>query len=210
MQTVQQKVLQALRKRKRHVFASKDFLKLGSRAAVDQALSRLAEAGTIQRLGRGIYALSWVSPSLGVQLAPDMHEVAEALARKTRSRLIPTGAVAANQLGLSTQVPAQLAYLTDGRSRRVRVGNTVISVKHAAPKDLPCGRPRSAMVFQALRHLGKRAVDDEIVHRLRRRLSADERRRLLEDARYATSWIAEVVRRIAADDDKTAKAGHRG
>ena len=186
------------------VFASKDFLDLGTREAVDQALSRLARVGDIKRLGRGLYHWPQRNEALGIELAPDADQVAQALARRTGHRIVPSGAVAANVLGLSTQVPAKLVYLTDGRSRQLRIGNRTFFLQHAAPKDLPPGNPASALVIQALRFLGEQAVDAETIRRLRRRLSAGERRQLLQDARYTTEWIAEVARQVAADEPQEA------
>jgi hypothetical protein len=141
-----------------------------------------------------------VNETLGVELPPDTDETAQALARRTGNRIVPSGAVAANALGLSTQVPAKLVYLTDGRSREVRVGSMLFTLRHAAAKDLPLGSPASAQVIQALHFLGRDAVGAETVTRLRRRLSDRERERLLADARYATDWIAEVARQIAAGE----------
>lgn len=184
------------------VFTTKDFLDLGSRAAVDKALSRL-EAGTaIHRLGRGLYHFARVNKKLGIELGPDIDEIAQALARQTGSRIVPTGAVAANWLGLSAQVPAKTVYLTDGRSRTVKVGRTHVSINHAPPKDLPLGSPTSAMVFQALRYLGKDAVTDELVARIRARLSPADQRKLVRDAHHITDWIAEVVRGLAAEESR--------
>lgn len=191
-----------------NVHTGKDFLDLGGRAAVDQSLSRLVKRGTIKRLGRGLYHLPRVNPTLGIDLAPDVDEVAHALARKTGSRVIPSGAVAANRLGLSTQVPAKPVYLTDGRSRNVRVGHVVVSIKHAPPKDLPLGNPTSAMVFQALRYLGRGAIGEDTIARLRRRLSDWERRKLLKDVRYVTGWVAEVVRNVCGNGGRSPKARH--
>ena len=116
---------------------------------------------------------------------------------------MPSGAVAANLLGLSTQVPAKLVYLTDGRSRQVRVGNMAFFLHHAAPKTSP-GQPGHALVIQALYFLGKDAVDAETIGRLRRRLSARERRQLLQDARYTTEWITAVARQVADDEPQEA------
>lgn len=195
--TVQEKLLARMRRLDSgKVHTSKDFLNFGSRAAVDQALSRLAQHGAIKRLGRGLYYLPRVNPTLGIELVPDMDEVAQALGRKTGSRVVPSGAVAANRLGLSTQVPAKAVYLTDGRTRTVRVGNVVLVLKHAPPKDLPWGHPMSALVFQGLRYLGKDAIGEETISRLRRRLSPAECRELLNDARYVTDWVAEAVRKV--------------
>ena len=198
MTHVQDVILDHLRNRSRgKVYTSKDLAHLGRRAAVDQALSRLARDGTLQRLARGLYYYPKTNPRLGIVVSPPADEIAAALARQTGSRIAPSGAIAANRLGLSTQVPAKHVYLTDGRSRQIRVGNQVFAMKHVAPKELPIGSSVSAAVFQALRYLGVDSIDDTVISRLRRRLSTKQRRQLLQDARYTTGWIADIVRKIA-------------
>ena len=189
------------------VFIAKDFLDLGSRDAVDQALSRLAKIGDIQRLGRGLYQYPQMNKRLGISVAPDADEIADALGRQTGCRVTPSGAFAANQLGLSTQVPAKPVYLTDGRSRQVKVGNSVFTIKHVAPKELPVGSRMSATVFQALKHLGKDAIDDRTIARLRRLLPAKARQELLRDARYTTDWIGALVRMITQDETRSVTHG---
>src|SRR5271170_4939679 len=162
MSTIQDDILDRIRKEGRgKVFTPKDFLDLGSRDAADQSLSRLVKGGEIQRLGRGLYHYPRMNERLGIPLGPDLDEIADALARQTESRVVPSGAVAANRLGLSTQVPAKPVYLSDGRTRQMRIGNMMFQIRHAAPKELPAGSPTSAMVFQALRHLGQAAVDNQ-------------------------------------------------
>ena len=188
------------------VFIPKDFLDLGSRDAADQSLSRLVRSGDILRLGRGLYHYPQMNQRLGIPLGPDLDEIADALARQTGSRVVPSGAVAACRLGLSTQVPAKPLYLSDGRTRQVKIGSTTIQIRHAAPKELPVGSRTNAMVFQALRHLGQAAVDDTVIGQIRRALSPEQRKGLLQDARYTTDWIAAVVRRIAQDEMEV--AGH--
>lgn len=208
MSTIQDDILDRIRSQGRgKVFTPKDFLDLGSRDAADQSLSRLVKAGEIQRLGRGLYHYPRVNERLGIPLGPDLDEIADALARQTGSRVVPSGAVAANRLGVSTQVPAKPVYLSDGRTRQVRIGNTVFQIRHAAPKELPAGSRTSAMVFQALRHLGQAAVDDHVVAQLRRALSAEQRQELLRDARYTTDWIAVVVRQIVQDEEELVNHG---
>ena len=201
MSTIQDDILDRIRGHDRgKVFTPKDFLDLGSRDAADQSLSRLVRSGEIQRLGRGLYHYPRVNERLGVPIGPDPDEIAEALGRQTGSRVLPSGAAAANRLGLSTQVPAKPVYLTDGRTRQVRIGGMVFQIRHAAPKELCAASRTSAMVFQALRHLGRTAVDEQVIARLRRALSADQRQELLRDARYTTDWIANVVRQVAQDE----------
>lgn len=136
---------------------------------------------------------------LGIPIGADPDEIAEALSRQTGSPVLPSGAVAANRLGLSTQVPAKPVYPTDGQTRQVRIGGMVLQIRHVAPKELSAASRMSVMVFQALRHLGRTAVDEHVIVRLRRELSADQRQELLRDARYTTGWIAAIVRQVAQD-----------
>lgn len=117
------------------VFTPRDFLDVAARAAVDQALSRLAKTGKLRRLARGLYDYPKVHPKLG-PLSPTPDDVAQALARETGSQVQIAGARAANALGLSTQVPAKSTYLTDGPSRRVVLGKRVVDLRHASPKHL--------------------------------------------------------------------------
>jgi len=99
------------------VFTPSDFLDLAERAAVDQALSRLARNGKLRRRARGLYVLPKIHPRLG-PLSPDPDHVARALARETGSKVQIAGARAAHLLGLTPQVPGQSDYLTDGPSTR--------------------------------------------------------------------------------------------
>ncbi len=203
----------AILERARHkgrgrVIIPKDVLDLGERAAIDQAFSRLTRAGDLQRLGRGLYYYPRINPRLRMAATPDIDDIAEAIGRQTGTRLIPSGAVAANRLGLSTQVPAKPVYLSDGRSRRVRLGSVELQVKHVTPKELPVGSLTSAIVFQALRHIGKDAVNGQVIATVRAVLSPRQRRELLEDARYTTDWIRKVASLIADSKGKRAEVIH--
>lgn len=206
--SMQDKIVERLRRQGQgKVFTPKDFLDLGSRESVDQALSRLAKAETVQRLGRGLYCYPKINKRLGIIISPDVDEIASALARQTGSRIAPSGAMAANRLGLSTQVPAKPVYLTDGRSRKVRIGNFLIVVKHVAPKELPVGNQISATVLQALRYLGKEAIDCTVINRIRKALLPKYRSKLLLDSKYTTDWIADAVRKIVGDQVKAINHG---
>lgn len=209
MDTVQQTILRRISSGGRgQVFTPKDFLDIATRYGTDQALSRLVRSGDIRRLGRGLYYCPRVNPRLGIPLTPDVDEVAQAIGRRTGSRMVPSGALAANLFGLSTQVPAKFVYLSDGRSRRLRVGKVEIQIKHISPKELPPGSQTSAMVFQALRYMGKDAVDEQVIARLNAVLPDKQKRELAQDARYTTGWIADAVRRITGPSKKRAEAAH--
>ncbi len=209
MSIVQANILDHIRRRGRgKVYTSKDLLRFGSRAAIDQALPRLVKAGQLQRLGRGLYYYPKNNRRLGMTVGPAADEIACALARQTGSRIAPSGALAANQLGLSTQVPAKQVYLTDGRSREVRVGNQLFALKHVAPKELPLGSPVSAAVFQAIRFLGADSIDEGIIAQLGRRLTTAQRQDLLRDAHYTTGWIGDIVRKITTGNHAAKESIH--
>ncbi|RJF89852.1 hypothetical protein D3874_04445 [Oleomonas cavernae] len=173
--------------RRGSVFTPADFVDAGSRAAIDQALSRLVRGGKLRRLARGLYDFPKTHPKLG-GLAPSPDDVARALARETGSVVQITGARAANALGLSTQVPAQSSYLTDGPPRRVVLGKRVVDLRHASPKHLIAPGSAAGTVVQALRHLGPvRAAD--IVQVASRTLSPADKKVLRASAAQAPAWM---------------------
>lgn len=180
------------------VFISKDFLDLGNRAAIDQALSRLVKDGSIRRLGRGLFDYPRVSPKLGV-LSPDADQVAKAVARKRGGRVQRSGAFAANALGLSTQVPGKPVYVIASASGKVRAGNQTLTFKRVSPKRIAARDSVTGTVLQALDFVGKDGVTDAVVKRLRSKLTAADKRRLLKESRYAAGWVADTVKKVVAD-----------
>ena len=178
------------------VFTPVDFLDLGSRAAIDQALSRSARAGNIRKLARGLYDYPRRDPKLGV-LAPTDDKIADALKGRDDIRLQPSGGHAANVLGLSTQVPVRVVFLTDGRTRKVQLGKRQILLKKTTTRQMATAGRISGTVIQALRWIGQRHMDEQIVSSLRRRLSDADKKQLLKDLRYAPAWIADIIRKVA-------------
>jgi len=196
MMNMPAKIMRRVRARGRgFVVTPADFLDLGSRAAIDQALSRLARRDIIRRLSRGLYDYPRINSRLG-PISPGPDAVAQAVARKTSSTVQIAGAHAANALGLSTQVPAHAVYLTDGPSRRVSIGKSVVTLRRASPKHLVAAGSTAGTVVQALRYLGKDAAPaaaDMVVHQL----SAADHQRLIRDAVLAPGWMRPVLNRIA-------------
>ena len=178
-------------------FSAKDFLDLASRTMIDVTLARLAQDGKIRRLRRGLYDLPKFNPALGGKLSPDIDEAARAIARRQRWKIVPEGAWAANLLGLSTQVPSKIVYLTDGPNKEVPIGRRTIQFKHARPKTLAGLDGKFALVVQALRHLGKEGVGAREIDTLRAALSPTETRKLVRNTRFGADWIYDVAKRIA-------------
>ncbi|MFH1440536.1 MAG: DUF6088 family protein [Candidatus Omnitrophota bacterium] len=182
-------------KNKGWVFTPNNFLDLGNRTAIDQALGRLARSGTIRRLARGIYDYQEKHPTLG-DLPPNYERIAQALAGRDSLKIQPSGAYAANLLGLTEQVPARIVFLTDGPNRKVQINKQQIMLKRTTPKNMATAGRVSGLVIQALRYLGQDHADDNIIGMLKKRLSNADKRQLMNDLRYAPAWIGNIFRQI--------------
>lgn len=182
------------------VFTPALFAKTGSRAAVDKALQRLVDRGAVRRLARGLYDKPRDDPLLGT-LWPSVDEVVKALIGKDRLRLQPTGAYAANLLGLSEQVPARVEFLTDGTSRTVQVGPMRIVLKRTTPRQMAAAGRSSGLVIQALRSLGPEHIGADRIAHLRRTLPVNERGALLDDLALAPTWMRPLLRELAETNE---------
>jgi len=135
--------------------SAKELLHLGGRAAVDQALSRLARRGTLLRVRRGMYVQP-VETKFGTR-TPSVSRIVEAFARLRGETIARHGSAAANELGLTTQVPVRSVYLTSGPSGILKVGAQSVELKHAPPKQLskpgePAGEAIRAMIYLGRGH----------------------------------------------------------
>ena len=191
------KILRRIHFRKRGwVFTPDSFADLGTRRAVDLTLMRYRNSGLIRQLARGLYDYPKTDPQFGL-LQPSTADIASSLAGRDATRLQPSGAYAANLLGLSTQVPTKAVYLTDGRTRTVQIGQRQIILKHTTPRNMATAGRSSGLVIQALRHLGRKNVDQKIIARLDHRLDDDTRKQLMKDIRHAPAWIADIIRELS-------------
>lgn len=181
------------------VFVPTDFLEVGSRQAVDIVLHRLARKGIIRRLARGIYDFPKEHPILG-KLQPSPEKIAEALVDRDCTRIQPTGAYAANILGLSEQVPAKVVFLTDGPSRTMKIGATTIQLRRTTPKNMAMAGRLSGLLVQALRELGKENFTPEKLNHLMRFLPIDKRRELLKDIRLVPEWMHSIFRKLSEEN----------
>ena len=161
MQSINKKVIFRIYGRGRGwAFSSNDFVEDFSRSQIDYALSELCREGTIRRVCRGIYDFPKFSELLQQELSPDFDLVAQAFARKFNWRIQPSGDAALNLLGLSTQVPGRLVYLSDGPNRQYDIGNYTLEFKKSALKDVGFKYRESGLLVQALKALGKERLDE--------------------------------------------------
>jgi len=180
------------------VFVPTDFLSFCSRQAVDIVLHRLVRKGTIRRLARGIYDFPKEHPKIG-KLQPSSEKIAEALVGRDCTRIQPTGAYAANILGLSEQVPAKVVFLTDGPSRTVKIGTTTIQLRRTTPKNMAMAGRLSGLLVQALRELGKEHITPERIEHLKQTIPLNARQELLKDIRFAPEWMHSIFKELAEE-----------
>jgi hypothetical protein len=178
------------------VFTPALFTSAGSRAAIDKAMQRLVARGELRRLSRGLYDKPRQDELLGT-LWPSVDAIVAALTGKDKLRLLPTGAYAANLLGLSDQVPARVEFLTDGTSRTVKAGPMQIVLKRTTPRQMAAAGRTSGLVIQALRSLGPDHLTPQRLSKLRRTIPADQRHALLDDLTLAPGWMQPTLRALA-------------
>ena len=182
------------------VCSPRDFLDLGSREVVDQALSRLVKAGKLRRIGHGLYDMPRFSDVLNRPAPADMEAVISALERRDGVRIVPDGLVAANRLGLTNAVPAKASYVTDGSSRTVKIDGQTVQFRHASPRVMQWAGKPAAPVFQALRWLGpEAAADAQVVSTLKRDLPDEVKRDLKRNISDLPGWAVPIANSIASD-----------
>ena len=169
--------------------AISDLIKHGNPAAVKQSLSRLARAGTIQRVGRGLYAWPRYSKLFQEQVVPSVHSLVQAWARDNKLKVIPFDAHAANLLGVSTQVPAKYIYYTNGRTRQVVLGGSSVKMLNRGPRTMDVKGDRAPLIFQALRYLGRHGITPAIRAKLQSILRPRDRKDIRDSLALAPQWM---------------------
>ena len=205
-QSIEKQVLARIQERGRGaVFTPHDFRDIGSRGAVAIALHRLTQQGTIRRVGNGLYDYPATSDLVGT-LSASPERIAAALAKRDKTKLLPTGALAANMLGLSEQVPLRSVFLTTGRSRTVVIPSTragvrdmEISLRHSSARFLDTRTEIGGLVIQAMRYLGRKHFSVKEYRILSERLPKAAKLELLQDLTPAPAWIADIMRRLAKE-----------
>ena len=195
-ESVEKQVDKAISNHKRgKIFFPSNFTKFGSSTAVRQALNRLEDKGILIRLAKGIYLYPKKHELLGV-LQPTIEEIAIAISKRDKARIIPTGINALNKLGLSTQVPMNMVYLTDGTPRTIRVNNRTIKFKIASPKLLSAKNETNVLIIQALRELGKENMDSKVLDKIKKILKKVDLNDIKYDIKLAPVWISEIIENL--------------
>lgn len=183
-------------------FTPYDFADIGDPRSIGMALTRFVREGKIRRISRGLYDKPHEHPMLG-QVGAGTDAIIEAIVRNKNLRILPSSAVAANQLGLTTQVPAKMVYHTDGAPTEIKLGKLHIEFRRNTGRMLGLAGRTSGLVAQALREFGKDGIQDEHIERLRRKFSDSQKKQLLQDIDQVPAWMRTHFRNIAAEPKET-------
>ena len=178
------------------VFFANDFLDIASNATVRQILKRLADEDKIKRVIDGFYYNPRYSELIGEYEAVSIHELALAIARKYNWNIAPYNSTTLNLLGLSTQVPTHYKYISIGRYKEYKIGDTILEFKKVNPGEIANMSLKTATVIQAIKSLGKENIDDQVIQKIRVNLTEKERTDLMNESKSVPAWIYEVIRKI--------------
>jgi len=196
MQSIDDKIISSIKKcgRGRVVFAS-DFVRYGESKSINKALERLVKSATIMRLAKGIYYYPKIDNKLGLGiLFPSLETIAEAIAGRDKAKIVPAGAYALNRLGLSTQVPMNIVYLTSGSSRNIKIGNGKgIKFIHTAPKNLAYQNELALLIVLALKEITRGKVTDEHIDHIKKLLQNVPKERIMADLPLMPAWIRTII-----------------
>lgn len=179
-------------------FFGDSFAAFGNVKAVGKALERLVKSGELHRVATGIYVRPAENKIVGIVL-PGIEEIAEAIAKRDKARIVPTGSYAMYKLGLTTQVPLNVVYYTDASARKIKVGKQTITFKRASARNVAAIGDISKLAIQALRTIGKDKSTDDEIDKIRELLKKEKPYHLQHDIKLAPEWIRKLIRPVLKD-----------
>ncbi|GAB3011208.1 DUF6088 family protein [Cyclobacterium sediminis] len=187
LETIENKV------NKGEVFFISDFTNLGNYEATRKSLQRLTKDGYIERIAKGIYFLPKKNEQLGV-IYPHAEQIAKAIAKRDKARIIATGSTALNLLGLSSQIPLKVVFLTDGTARKIKVGKHTIEFKKTNPKNLSIKHQLTNLIIQALKSIGEKNVTQDQLNHLQKIIDQSGDRELVyQNLKDAPVWVQKKI-----------------
>lgn len=190
---IELQIVNKIKKAKRGTaFFADDFLSFGNAKTINKCLERLVNANELYRVSRGIYIRPKNDRIVGL-IIPGIDEIAIAIAKRDRARILPTGSFALFKLGLTTQVPLNIVYYTDASARKIKVGNFTITFKKTNAKNLSRIGSISKLAIQALKEIGEGKVTQEEIIKIVELLREEKSYHLEHDLKLAPKWIKNLL-----------------
>lgn len=174
------------------IFLPSDFKDLGTSTAIRKALSRLVEQKVIIRMGQGIYVTAVHDKVFG-EILPSMEEIAASLAKKEHVKIMPTGQYALNKIGLSTQVPMKMVFLTNGTKKNISIGKSSIVFQPTTTKKLAMVGSISSLLFLGLEELDLNQLSESEKAKIISLLKKEDAKKLKHDLKLAPAKISDFV-----------------
>lgn len=201
MESTENKILNRIkRKPKGEIIFAEDFIVIADTKRVNKALERLHDQGHLMRVATGIYTRAKEDPIVG-KVRPTVEQIVKAIAKRDKARIVPTGAQALYQLGLSNQVPINVVYYTDASDRIIRIGKRKITLKKAAARNVAYKGKISTLAIQALKSMGKDQVSSNDLQFIKKRLQEEDPEILEHDLRLAPAWIRKLLKPKEQNND---------
>jgi hypothetical protein len=197
MESTENKIEKAIKRQRRGklLFAS-DFALCGNSEAVFKALQRMHKSGLIMRVAHGIYYYPKKDMKYGnTPIPPTIDEIAYGIAKRDKIRIVPTGSYALNILGLSTQVPANAVFITDGAPRRIAVGKgRGVLFKHTSEaRSLAYKSKLLMLIVSALREIGEGKATPQQLEIIKSHLTNVSQKELDTDIQLMPLWVRKIL-----------------
>jgi len=200
-ESIENKIYRKMKQNRRgKIFFANDFAALGNYKACSKALERLVNQGDVMRVSRGIYTIPQTSKFFG-KVAPPVDDVIQAIIKRDNAKIIPTGLFAENLLGLSTQVPMKVVYLTDGSPRKLMIGNFPVVFRKTSTRNLAAKGKLSTLVIQALKSIRKERITDYEIEKVVKILKKENPKYLAHDIKFAPLWIREIMNKALINNN---------
>ncbi len=191
----QNTIYKRMKKSQYGAFTTSDFLDLGNYKTISKSLELLEDEKLIKRARRGVYYLARFNKTLNIEVAPEINEVAKAIARQYNWDIVPSGVYALNIIGLSTQVPSKVVYISTGPYVKYDVGNNKIIFKHSTPKEISTINKNVAIAIQAMKEIGKENITTQHLKKIYEYLKKQESKYDVNKLK-TTAWINDKLRRL--------------
>jgi hypothetical protein len=201
-QSVENKIISEIQKHKRgKMFFSGDFVLLGSANSIRQALQSLQKSGMLVRVANGIYSypeinkFEWIDDKY---ILPSVDEIAHAIAKRDKIRIVPTGSYALNVLGISTQMVMNVVYITDGAARRIKVGEGrgILFIHTSEVRRLAFKSDLLMLIDSALREIGEGSVRSHELDIIKDKLKHVTQKDIDKDISLMPVWIRDIILKL--------------
>lgn len=180
------------------IFFPSDFMDISSSDAIRQSLSRMVKKGSIKRIAQGIYCIPRENKMLGLEIMPTYDEIAKRVAERDKVKIVPTGDTALNQTGLSTQIPVNTIYLTNGARKQIALanGNKIIFRESNELRIFEFASRLMMLVVSAMRTIGESLITDNQVERLKELSNKVPLQDYNHDIMLAPAWVRKKLETV--------------